>query len=44
MVVQMFLFVVPNVFLMMVAIISYGPGWGAVISFLEFSHLLLLDI
>jgi len=34
MVVQMFLFVVPNVFLMMVAIISYGPGWGAVISFL----------
>jgi uncharacterized membrane protein YdjX (TVP38/TMEM64 family) len=34
MVVQMFLFVVPNVFLMMVAIISYGPVWGAVISFL----------
>jgi uncharacterized membrane protein YdjX (TVP38/TMEM64 family) len=34
MVVQMFLFVVPNVFLMMVAIISYGPGWGSVISFL----------
>jgi uncharacterized membrane protein YdjX (TVP38/TMEM64 family) len=34
MVVQMFLFVVPNVFLMMVAIISYGPDWGAVISFL----------
>ncbi|MDQ3682557.1 MAG: VTT domain-containing protein [Bacteroidota bacterium] len=34
MVVQMFLFVVPNVFLMMVAIISYGPIWGAVISFL----------
>ncbi len=34
MVVQMFLFVVPNVFLMMVAIISYGPAWGAVISFL----------
>jgi uncharacterized membrane protein YdjX (TVP38/TMEM64 family) len=34
MVVQMFLFVVPNVFLMMVAIICYGPIWGAVISFL----------
>ncbi len=34
MVVPMFLFVVPNVFLMMVAIISYGPAWGAVISFL----------
>ena len=34
MVVQMFLFVVPNVFVMMVAIISYGPWWGAVISFL----------
>ncbi|MFN2439554.1 MAG: TVP38/TMEM64 family protein [Chitinophagaceae bacterium] len=34
MVVQMFLFVVPNVFLMMIAIISYGPFWGAVISFL----------
>ena len=34
MVVQMFLFVVPNVFLMMVAIICYGPVWGAVISFL----------
>jgi uncharacterized membrane protein YdjX (TVP38/TMEM64 family) len=33
MVVQMFLFVVPNVFVMMVAIISYGPFWGAVISF-----------
>jgi uncharacterized membrane protein YdjX (TVP38/TMEM64 family) len=34
MVVQMFLFVVPNMFLMMVAIICYGPIWGAVISFL----------
>ena len=34
MVVQMFMFVVPNVFVMMVAIISYGPIWGAVISFL----------
>lgn len=33
MVVQMFLFVVPNVFVMMVAIIIYGPFWGAVISF-----------
>jgi uncharacterized membrane protein YdjX (TVP38/TMEM64 family) len=34
MVVQMFLFVVPNIFLMIVAIISYGPVWGAVISFI----------
>src|SRR5687767_165186 len=34
MVVQMFLFVVPNVFLMVVAIISYGPLWGGFISFL----------
>ena len=33
MIIQMFLFVVPNVFIMMVAIISYGPFWGAVISF-----------
>jgi uncharacterized membrane protein YdjX (TVP38/TMEM64 family) len=33
MILQMFLFVVPNVFVMMVAIISYGPLWGAVISF-----------
>lgn len=33
MVVQMFLFVVPNIFIMIVAIISYGPVWGAVISF-----------
>ena len=34
MILQMFLFVVPNIFVMMVAIISYGPFWGAVISFL----------
>ena len=33
MMVQMFLFVVPNVLLMMIAIVSYGPVWGAVISF-----------
>lgn len=33
MVLQMFLFVVPNVLLMMIAIVSYGPVWGAVISF-----------
>jgi uncharacterized membrane protein YdjX (TVP38/TMEM64 family) len=33
MVAQMFLFVVPNVLLMMIAIIMYGPIWGAVISF-----------
>jgi uncharacterized membrane protein YdjX (TVP38/TMEM64 family) len=32
MVVQMFLFVVPNVLLMMIAIVSYGPFWGGVIS------------
>ena len=32
MVVQMFLFVVPNVFLMVIAIVSYGPFWGAVLS------------
>jgi uncharacterized membrane protein YdjX (TVP38/TMEM64 family) len=30
---QMFLFVVPNVLLMMIAIVSYGPVWGAIISF-----------
>ncbi|WP_298740004.1 VTT domain-containing protein [uncultured Chitinophaga sp.] len=34
MVVQMFLFVVPNVLVMMVAITGYGPVWGAVISLL----------
>jgi uncharacterized membrane protein YdjX (TVP38/TMEM64 family) len=34
MIVQMFLFVVPNVFVMIVAIVSYGPYWGALISFL----------
>lgn len=33
MVLQMFLFVVPNILLMMIAIVSYGPVWGAVISF-----------
>lgn len=33
MVVQMFMFVVPNILVMMVAIISYGPIWGSVISF-----------
>jgi uncharacterized membrane protein YdjX (TVP38/TMEM64 family) len=32
MVVQMFLFVVPNVFVMMVAILMYGPVWGSIIS------------
>jgi uncharacterized membrane protein YdjX (TVP38/TMEM64 family) len=32
MVIQMFLFVVPNIFLMIVAIVSYGPFWGSVIS------------
>jgi uncharacterized membrane protein YdjX (TVP38/TMEM64 family) len=29
---QMFLFIVPNILLMMIAIISYGPIWGSVIS------------
>lgn len=33
MAIQMFLFVVPNILLMMIAIISYGPVWGSVISF-----------
>ena len=32
MIVQMFLFVVPNVFVMMVAILMYGPIWGSLIS------------
>jgi uncharacterized membrane protein YdjX (TVP38/TMEM64 family) len=32
MVVQMFLFVVPNVLVMMIAITCYGPVWGAIIS------------
>jgi len=34
MAVQMFLFVVPNILLMMIAIVSYGPVWGSVISFI----------
>ncbi len=33
MMVQMFLFVIPNILLMMIAILSYGPVWGSVISF-----------
>ncbi|HEX6224429.1 MAG TPA: VTT domain-containing protein [Chryseolinea sp.] len=33
MMVQMFLVIIPNVLLMMIAIVSYGPVWGAVISF-----------
>lgn len=33
MMLQMFLFVIPNVLLMMIAIVSYGPLWGSVISF-----------
>lgn len=33
MILQMFLFVIPNVLLMMIAIVSYGPFWGAIISF-----------
>lgn len=34
MVVQMFLFVVPNILVMMIAILSYGPVWGSLISLL----------
>lgn len=34
MMLQMFLFIIPNVLLMMIAIVSYGPVWGSVISFL----------
>jgi len=33
MMVQMFLFVIPNILLMMIAIVSYGSVWGSVISF-----------
>jgi uncharacterized membrane protein YdjX (TVP38/TMEM64 family) len=33
MMVQMFLFIIPNILLMMIAIVSYGPVWGSVISF-----------
>lgn len=33
MILQMFLFIIPNVLLMMIAIVSYGPVWGSVISF-----------
>jgi uncharacterized membrane protein YdjX (TVP38/TMEM64 family) len=32
MVLQMFLFVIPNILLMMIAILSYGPVWGSLIS------------
>jgi uncharacterized membrane protein YdjX (TVP38/TMEM64 family) len=32
MVIQMFTFVVPNILIMMIAIISYGPVWGGVLS------------
>lgn len=32
MVLQMFLFVIPNILLMMIAILSYGPVWGSVLS------------
>jgi uncharacterized membrane protein YdjX (TVP38/TMEM64 family) len=34
MIAQMFLFVVPNIFIMIVALVSYGPVGGSVISFL----------
>jgi len=34
MVVQMFLFIIPNILVMMIAINGYGPVWGSVISFL----------
>jgi uncharacterized membrane protein YdjX (TVP38/TMEM64 family) len=32
MIAQMFLFVVPNILLMMIAIISYGPVWGSLLA------------
>jgi uncharacterized membrane protein YdjX (TVP38/TMEM64 family) len=32
MVVQMFCFVIPNILLMMIAIISYGPFWGSLLA------------
>lgn len=32
MILQMFLFIIPNVLLMMIAILSYGPVWGSVIA------------
>lgn len=34
MAVQMFLFIIPNILLMMIAIVSYGPVWGSLISFI----------
>jgi len=34
MVARMFLLVVPNIFLMILAIVMYGPVWGAIISFI----------
>jgi uncharacterized membrane protein YdjX (TVP38/TMEM64 family) len=32
MIAQMFLFIVPNILLMMIAIICYGPVWGSIIT------------
>jgi uncharacterized membrane protein YdjX (TVP38/TMEM64 family) len=32
MVLQMFLLFVPNILVMMISIIMYGPFWGAIIS------------
>lgn len=32
MVVQMFLFIIPNILLIMISIISYGPVWGALLA------------
>lgn len=37
MAVQMFLFVIPNILLIMIAITSYGPVWGSIISFVGIS-------
>src|SRR4051794_32027943 len=34
MIARVVVFVVPNIFLMLLAIIMYGPVWGAVIAFL----------
>jgi uncharacterized membrane protein YdjX (TVP38/TMEM64 family) len=32
MIAQMFLFVIPNILLMMISIISYGPIWGSLLA------------
>ena len=32
MVLQMFLFIIPNILLILISIISYGPVWGALLA------------